>query len=79
MQWKKDNKPNGLEVQEVRIGGLIERLFGCNQVLKEYLQGKGSEIPELEMELLHEALASASDTRMQYDGYVLSATVNRLS
>jgi hypothetical protein len=78
VQWKKDNKPNGLEVQEIRIGGLIERLTGCNQVLNEYLQGKVNKIPELEIELLHEVLASASNTRMQYDGYVLSATVNRL-
>lgn len=77
-QWFTDYKPNGLEVQEIRIGGLMQRLKGCRKVLIEYVKGKIGTIPELECELLDEVLASSVTTRMKYDGYVLVATNNEL-
>ncbi len=56
-QWLTENKPNGLEVQEIRLGGLKERLMGCHARLMEYLNGKIKTIPELEERLLKEAVS----------------------
>ncbi len=56
-QWLIENKPNGLEVQEIRLGGLKERLTGCRERLKAYLNGEIEEIPELGEKLLPEAVS----------------------
>ena len=56
-QWLTENKPNGLEVQEIRLGGLKERLTGCRQRLIAYLNGEIEEIPELDENLLPEAVS----------------------
>lgn len=47
-QWYSENKPFGFELQDARIGGLILRINHCKEVLKNYLSGKTSSIPELE-------------------------------
>lgn len=77
-QWLKDNKPNGLEVQEYRIGGLKERVNGCRLFLKDYLNGVVDTIPELEETLLNDVLASSSPFRIFYVSFVLSATNNNM-
>lgn len=51
-QWLAQNKPQGLEVQEIRLGGLKERLRGCMMRLEDYLAGRVDKIDELEQELL---------------------------
>ena len=51
-QWLTMYKPQGLEVQEIRLGGLKERLRGCMNRLEEYLKGDVDKIDELEQELL---------------------------
>lgn len=56
-QWLTENKPNGLEVQEIRLGGLKERLTGCRERLIAYLNGEIKEIPELNEELRPEAVS----------------------
>lgn len=56
-QWLIENKPNGLEIQEIRLGGLKERLLGCLVRLSEYLEGKTKEIPELSVILKAEAVS----------------------
>ncbi|MBR2330433.1 MAG: family 20 glycosylhydrolase, partial [Clostridia bacterium] len=50
--WNKENKPQGWEIQDARIGGLIMRIDTCQKRLKEYLSGKVANIPELEEEVL---------------------------
>ena len=50
--WHKENKPNGFEVQDVRLGGLIQRLKHCRIRLQNYLDGKEETLPELEETLL---------------------------
>ncbi len=50
--WNKENKPQGWEVQDIRIGGLIQRIDTCMKRLKEYLAGKTQNIPELEEDVL---------------------------
>lgn len=51
-QWMKENKPNGFEVQDIRIGGLIFRVRHCKERLKAYAENKLSSIDELEEALL---------------------------
>ena len=75
-QWMRENKPNGLEVQEYRLGGLRERVKGCRAVLQAYLKGDRESIPELEIELLNDVLASCSPYRIFYNSFILSATSN---
>ena len=69
--WNKENKPQGWEVQDARIGGVIRRLYTCAERLKEYLAGKIERLEELEEEIL------------PYDGlgvnsYARSVSMNKL-
>ncbi len=47
-QWYRENKPFGLEVQDVRIGGLTQRMHATRERLEAYLEGKIDRIEELE-------------------------------
>ncbi len=51
-QWFAENKPFGFEVQDIRLGGLIQRLKSCQARLLDYASGEGENIPELEEALL---------------------------
>ncbi|MBQ2758079.1 MAG: beta-N-acetylhexosaminidase [Clostridia bacterium] len=50
--WFAESKPFGFEVQEQRLGGLRMRLVTTAERVSEYLDGKVSDIPELEAEQL---------------------------
>ncbi|MBQ9544547.1 MAG: beta-N-acetylhexosaminidase [Clostridia bacterium] len=50
--WFKENKPQGFEVQEHRLGGLAYRLGSMKARLEEYSLGSEKLIPELEEEIL---------------------------
>ena len=50
--WYKENKPIGFDIQDLRIGGLKQRLRSCCERLEEYVKGEIENIPELEEELL---------------------------
>ena len=76
-QWLTENKPQGLEIQEIRLGGLKERLSGCRDRLKEYLEGKAEDIPELEQELIPAAISrKRSGGRCDLFSYEAIASVN---
>ena len=51
-QWMIENKPNGFEVQVIRLGGLKQRLSHCAERLQRYVDGELESIPELEEQLL---------------------------
>ena len=51
-QWMAENKPQGFEVQDIRLGGLIRRLEHCRRDLLEYVGGKKVSVPELEQDIL---------------------------
>ncbi len=51
-QWMVENKPQGFEVQEIRLGGLSLRLRSCGRTLRAYLKGELERIEELEEPLL---------------------------
>ena len=50
--WFKENKPQGFDVQDLRLGGLKERLKSCKKRLEKYVKGEVEDIPELEEKLL---------------------------
>lgn len=51
-QWFTDNKPHGFDVQDIRLGGLIQRVKSCKERLNDYCNGNINEILELEQEFL---------------------------
>lgn len=51
-QWFRENKPFGFEVQDARIGGLIQRTKSCKRRLEAYAAGKITRIPELDEDVL---------------------------
>lgn len=51
-KWLQIFKPFGLEVQDIRYGGLIMRLKTVKNILIDYCNGKISKIEELEQEIL---------------------------
>lgn len=52
-QWYKDNKTFGFDVQEIRLGGLKERLNSTILRLKAYCSGSIERIEELEQPVLY--------------------------
>ncbi len=51
-QWHAENKPHGFDVQDLRIGGLRQRLLSTKRKLDEYLIGRLEKVDELEEEIL---------------------------
>lgn len=51
-QWTKEARPNGFDVQDIRIGALKQRILSAIRKLDDYLTGKTDEISELNEELL---------------------------
>lgn len=52
-QWRALYKPQGLEIQDTRLGGLYGRIESCREALRDYLAGKTESVPELEEPLLN--------------------------
>lgn len=76
-QWLAENKPYGFDVQEYRLGGLLERIDGCRERLLDYTSGKIAEIPELTDELFANIfLGKRGEGRFAYNSYNLTASVN---
>lgn len=50
--WNKENKPFGLELHEMRLGGLLLRLESCRETLVSYLGGQIGNVEELEAPVL---------------------------
>ena len=74
-QWFEENKPNGYEVQDIRIGGVIKRTETCRARLIAYVSGKLDSIPELEEELL---AISTTAVALNRNNYAQMATCNVL-
>jgi len=51
-QWDKENKPQGFEVQDARIGGLSKRISHCKERLEQYINGEIDIIEELNEKML---------------------------
>lgn len=46
--WMTDKKPQGFDVQDIRLGGLLQRIIHCQKRLDGYLRGLIADLPELE-------------------------------
>ena len=51
-QWMTENKPQGFDCHDIRLGGMLRRLEYCRKTLNAYLDRKVEDIPELEEEIL---------------------------
>ena len=77
--WYKENKPNGFEVQDLRLGGLARRLRSCRERLIGYLKGKMECIAELEEDILpfhafgQETIGSGA---ISLNSWAMAASVN---
>ena len=77
-QWLYDNKPNGFDVQDMRIGGLIRRLTSCKRRLLDYAKGNIDKIEELEQSLLPFVPDKPQGESISFNSYSRSSTVNSL-
>ena len=74
-QWFADNKPTGFDVQDIRIGGLIQRTESCRRRLMDYAAGKLERIPELEEKVLPFP-GTTEGQATAYNSYTKTATAN---
>ncbi len=51
-QWRAENKPQGFDCHDIRLGGMLRRIEYCRRTLNEYLDMKTDSIPELEEDIL---------------------------
>ncbi len=51
-QWYEVNKTYGFEIQDARLGGLMQRMKSCRERLLAYASGETAEIAELQEEVL---------------------------
>ena len=51
-QWYKESKGNGFEVQDLRLGGLMQRTKAVRERILDYCNGKIDKIEELEEDIL---------------------------
>ena len=78
-QWYTSNKPFGFEVQDIRIGGLIQRMHDVRERLDEYVNGKTDVIEELEQERLPFAYFEEGDiSKLNYNSWAVTATPSRV-
>ncbi len=76
--WYTENKPQGFEVQDLRLGGLNMRLKNCKRVLQSYINGEIEEIPELKEKLTEEAFGSATVDNFNVNTWNVNCTANVL-
>lgn len=77
-QWMHDNKPNGFDVQDIRLGGLIQRVKTCIMRLEAYCEGRLERIEELEEAQLDFFDGSERSKAPQVTNWRMLATVNNI-
>lgn len=76
-QWMLENKPHGFDVQDLRIGGAIQRVCHCLKRLQSYLSGTLDSIPELDEQILNiEGGGDTAGRHLHYNSWSLTSTVN---
>ena len=73
--WMIEKKSFGFEVQDIRIGGLIQRVKHCKMVLNKYVTGETDRIEELEQEILIPFGADHKKIGCNYYGYLPTTSV----
>lgn len=54
--WHWENKPHGFDIQDIRLGGLLQRTLSCHKRLNKFISGEINEIPELDEPVLEEII-----------------------
>ena len=75
--WFSLYRPNGFEVHEMRIGGVIARTKSCRRRIAAYLE-EGGEIPELEEDFLPRPEGNPEGCRPYSNVYGRIVTVNSI-
>ena len=65
-QWNAENRPNGLDVQDIRIGALKQRILVAAEKLDDFLAGRAPTVPELEEKLL-DFMGHGEEFEQDYD------------
>jgi len=73
--WLKERKPFGFEIQDIRLGGIIQRIKYCRYRLNEFLNNKITNIEELEQIILEPLGMQGEGISYNYYG-VLGTTYN---
>ena len=68
-QWFAENKPFGFEVQDARLGGLMQRTKSCMERLQAFADGTLSQIPELDEDILDPECADGSVREIEWNGW----------
>ena len=72
--WQKENKPQGWEIHDARLGGLLQRLQTCKKRLQSYIVGEIDKIEELEEEIL----LIGDGINLSYNNYIHLISTNIL-
>ena len=74
--WMKENKPFGFEIQDIRFGGLKQRLITAKEKIAAYINGEIDTIEEYEVELLDYLRPGTRGIMPQYNSYAATASAN---
>lgn len=72
-QWFTENKPHGFDVQDHRLGGLIQRMRSCKERLEDFRDGRIETIPELE-----EEISPLAESLINFNSWSQAHTANRV-
>lgn len=75
-QWMLENKPHGFEVQDIRFGGLMNRISACKRRLLSFVNKEIDRIEELEEEPLDANGYEKSEHRWYYDTWETMVSTN---
>ena len=70
-QWYGENKPHGFDIQDSRLGGLLQRMRSCMERLEDFRDGKIASIPELE-----EPILPLSEKHFQHRYWCVTTSTN---
>lgn len=73
--WLKENKPFGIELHELRLGGLLLRLESCREILLSYLNGEIDKIDELDAPVLPFIQGIEKTANICYQAHINTVTV----
>ncbi len=76
-QWMTENKPHGFDVQDIRIGGLLQRIKHCRKQLLRFINGEIDRLEELEENRL-DVLCRETNDHLDYNLWKDNVTSNVL-
>ncbi len=79
-QWMWENKPHGFDVEDIRLGGLKQRLTHAKKRITQYLDGEIERIEELEAAVPEESCGPTGGRQpIYYNSWAKTVTANVIS